>query len=70
MVQGKTYKLRSSGRYLRPEERDDVREEGDGEVEVCWEKMSKSKCNGVDPGDIVRQYGADTVRLFMLFKVG
>ncbi len=30
-------------------------------------KMSKSKGNVVDPDDIVRQYGADTARLFILF---
>jgi leucyl-tRNA synthetase len=31
------------------------------------EKMSKSKLNVVDPGDLVDRYGADTVRLFCLF---
>jgi leucyl-tRNA synthetase len=31
------------------------------------EKMSKSKKNVVDPDDIVKRYGADTVRLFILF---
>jgi leucyl-tRNA synthetase len=31
------------------------------------EKMSKSKGNVVDPGDLVESYGADTVRLFCLF---
>lgn len=30
-------------------------------------KMSKSKNNGVDPQDMVKKYGADTVRLFMMF---
>lgn len=30
-------------------------------------KMSKSKANGIDPEDMVRMYGADTVRLFMMF---
>jgi len=30
-------------------------------------KMSKSKGNVVDPDDIIEKYGADTVRLFMLF---
>jgi leucyl-tRNA synthetase len=29
--------------------------------------MSKSKLNGVDPTDMVKEYGADTVRLFMMF---
>ncbi|WP_220811930.1 leucine--tRNA ligase [Pseudomonas paralcaligenes] len=31
------------------------------------EKMSKSKNNGVDPQDMIDQYGADTCRLFMMF---
>ncbi|MBN2373303.1 leucine--tRNA ligase [bacterium] len=30
-------------------------------------KMSKSKGNIVDPDDMVKRYGADTVRLFLLF---
>jgi leucyl-tRNA synthetase len=31
------------------------------------EKMSKSKNNGVDPSVLVDRYGADTLRLFMMF---
>jgi leucyl-tRNA synthetase len=31
------------------------------------EKMSKSKNNGVDPETLVSEYGADTIRLFMMF---
>lgn len=34
---------------------------------MTWEKMSKSKHNGVDPEQMVEQYGIDTVRLFLLF---
>ena len=30
--------------------------------------MSKSKYNGVDPLDILARYGADTARMFILFK--
>jgi leucyl-tRNA synthetase len=38
---------------------------------VDWEgmrTMSKSKNNGVDPQALVARYGADSVRLFMMFK--
>lgn len=31
------------------------------------EKMSKSKCNVVDPDTMIKKYGADTVRLFIAF---
>ncbi|HFC97410.1 MAG TPA: leucine--tRNA ligase [Thermosulfurimonas dismutans] len=43
--------------------------EGCGEKVIVGraEKMSKSKCNVVDPDEMIRRYGADTVRLFMLF---
>ena len=30
-------------------------------------KMSKSKANGIDPQQMIDRYGADTVRLFMMF---
>lgn len=30
-------------------------------------KMSKSKNNGIDPQEMIEKYGADTVRLFMMF---
>ena len=30
-------------------------------------KMSKSKGNTVDPGDLIEKYGADTARLFIMF---
>lgn len=36
-------------------------------VHAGMTKMSKSKNNGVDPQEMVDRYGADTVRLFMMF---
>ncbi|HVF27892.1 MAG TPA: leucine--tRNA ligase, partial [Pyrinomonadaceae bacterium] len=32
-----------------------------------WRRMSKSLGNGVDPDDMIEAYGADAVRLFVLF---
>lgn len=29
--------------------------------------MSKSKYNGIDPEEIVKEYGIDTLRLYILF---
>ena len=37
------------------------------ELTVKIEKMSKSKNNGVDPEEIVKEYGADPARVFTLF---
>ena len=37
------------------------------ELTVKVEKMSKSKNNGVDPEEIVKEYGADPARIFTLF---
>lgn len=73
MVHGKTYKSSQTGKYLRP---DEVMEEGDmlteiatgHAVETFHEKMSKSKHNGVEPREVMREWGADTIRLFIMFK--
>jgi leucyl-tRNA synthetase len=65
--------------YFNPSEVDAVRD-ADGQITggklkadggpVVFEglgTMSKSKNNGVDPNELVERYGADTVRLFMMF---
>jgi leucyl-tRNA synthetase len=67
MVLGKTYRNKETGKPIRG---DAVSEIVDmSKIEVSWEKMSKSKHNGVDPTDAFSEYGADTTRLFILFKV-
>ena len=72
MVQGITYKNPQSGRYIAPAEISDPSEPRDpvtGEgLQVFYEKMSKSKYNGVDPAAVIDRYGADTARMFILFK--
>jgi leucyl-tRNA synthetase len=72
MVHGKTYTDPVTGRFLRPEE------VGLGPTplikgteivpNVSYEKMSKSKHNGVDPGATIAKYGADATRAHMLFQ--
>jgi leucyl-tRNA synthetase len=47
---------------------DQFRVKATGEpVTVQWDKMSKSRGNVVNPDDVVRQYGADTMRLYEMF---
>jgi leucyl-tRNA synthetase len=41
--------------------------DGHDVVHTGMTKMSKSKNNGIDPQEMVNKYGADTVRLFMMF---
>lgn len=36
-------------------------------LQVTWEKMSKSKHNGLDPQEVVQQYGINTVRIYVLY---
>jgi leucyl-tRNA synthetase len=74
MVHGKTYTDPSTGRFLRPEEVDRTKADAPiiiatGETpKVSYEKMSKSKYNGVDPGATIAEYGADVTRAHMLFQ--
>jgi leucyl-tRNA synthetase len=74
MVHGKTYSDPSNGRFLRPDELDTtdprspkIKSSGLQPL-VSYEKMSKSKYNGVDPGTTIATYGADATRAHMLFQ--
>ncbi|XP_069473352.1 leucine--tRNA ligase, mitochondrial [Ambystoma mexicanum] len=72
LIKGQTFKLASTGQYLKREEIDfgglePVHKKSGEAVTITWEKMSKSKYNGVDPETLVRRYGIDTVRLYILF---
>jgi leucyl-tRNA synthetase len=72
MVQGKTYKNPKTDRYVIPQNIKNITNPVDpdtGDVlEVVYEKMSKSKHNGVAPSDVIAKYGADTARMFILFS--
>jgi len=77
MVLGRTHKSPGSLRPLAPGEYEEVTEDGRTvvvekktglPVVTLWEKMSKSKHNGVDPEQIRARHGADVTRLAVLFK--
>ncbi|MEL6814651.1 MAG: leucine--tRNA ligase [Cyanobacteria bacterium J06598_3] len=71
MVQAITYKNKE-GQFIVPENIADLNDPKDpdtGEtLSVSYEKMSKSKFNGVPPSQVLAKYGADTARMFILFK--
>ncbi|XP_078034011.1 leucyl-tRNA synthetase, mitochondrial [Augochlora pura] len=74
MVMGKTFQQMDTLKYLKS---DEVEKQGKQWVEkdtnkpviVSWEKMSKSKHNGVDPLELLDKYGIDTTRLLILADV-
>ncbi|EGX91464.1 leucyl-tRNA synthetase [Cordyceps militaris CM01] len=74
MVHGKTFIDPTNGRFLKPNEID-LSDAAQPKVatsgtpaEVRYEKMSKSKYNGVDPTEFIAKYGADATRAHMLFQ--
>lgn len=76
MINGRTY-LAKDGRFLQPnevsvlnEKQNRAEEIGTGmPVKMQWEKMSKSKKNGIDPLELFAEYSVDTIRLIMLADV-
>ena len=71
MVQGMTYKNTSTGKYIPSalvNPNNPVDPNTGEKLMVFYEKMSKSKYNGVDPEEVLAKYGADTARMFILFK--
>ncbi|KAI5961329.1 hypothetical protein KGF57_001752 [Candida theae] len=74
MVHGVTYADPDTNKFLKPEEVDFsnpqapvVRASGKT-PNISYEKMSKSKYNGADPGECIAKYGADATRAQMLFS--
>ncbi|WP_267384493.1 leucine--tRNA ligase [Cyanobacterium sp. uoEpiScrs1] len=71
MVQAITYKNPNTGKYIPSDQvnSEDPKDPNTGDkLEVFYEKMSKSKYNGVDPEKVIAKYGIDTARMFILFK--
>lgn len=74
MVHGKTFTEPSTGRFLHPSEVDlsspdkPLIKGTQVTPNVSFEKMSKSKYNGVDPTECTSKYGADATRAHILFS--
>ncbi|KAK5640676.1 hypothetical protein RI129_011487 [Pyrocoelia pectoralis] len=77
MVMGRSFRLRGSRQYV-PGDQVNVldakrnkafHKETNQPVVTTWEKMSKSKYNGIDPSEMFKKYGIDTTRLLILADV-
>lgn len=71
MVQGKTYLNPKTERWIPSAlvDPNDPKDPETGEaLTVSYKTMSKSKHNGVAPQAVIDKYGADTARMFILFK--
>lgn len=77
MIMGQSYRIKGTGKYLHESEvkiidakkKKAVHKETNEPVVIAWEKMSKSKHNGVDPDHMFDTYGIDTTRLLVLADV-
>ncbi|KAL1517464.1 hypothetical protein ABEB36_001227 [Hypothenemus hampei] len=77
MVMGRSYRLKGTGQYLTESQVNivdlkkgkGVTKDTGAPVTISWEKMSKSKHNGVDPEEMFKEYGIDTTRLLILADV-
>tara|TARA_Y100001968_G_C19453578_1_gene770496 strand:+ start:10135 stop:12762 length:2628 start_codon:yes stop_codon:yes gene_type:complete len=72
MVQGVTYKNSKTNKYIPLNKIKDLNSPKDPDTDECldiiYEKMSKSKYNGIEPAKVIDLFGADTARMFILFK--
>lgn len=74
MVHGITFNDPHTGRFLKPDELDlatpsEPKIKATGETpSISYQKMSKSKFNGADPGECIKNHGADATRAHILFQ--
>lgn len=77
MVMGRSFRIKETGSYIKENEVTIIAAKNNKAIEkstgkqvvMTWEKMSKSKLNGVDPSDMIGEYGCDTTRLIILADV-
>lgn len=77
MVMGQSFRVKGTGKYLKEDEVEIIDtkkkraiEKATGtQVVIDWEKMSKSKFNGVDPAEMIKEMGCDSLRLIILADV-
>ncbi|XP_075258972.1 leucine--tRNA ligase, mitochondrial-like isoform X2 [Convolutriloba macropyga] len=75
LMLSQSYKIESSGQYVSPEwvsenKTNELVFTKTGErIATQYEKMSKSKYNGINPDDLVEKYGSDTVKCYVLDNV-
>ncbi|WP_300370798.1 leucine--tRNA ligase [Brachyspira sp.] len=71
MVLSNSYEAKELKKFYTQEQMNNKEYEKDGikkeDIIVKMEKMSKSKANGVDPAEIIELFGADAVRIFVMF---
>lgn len=71
---GQSFKNKIDGKYVKEDEvvkkgKQYFIKDSDCPVIATWEKMSKSKHNGVEPKHTINTYGVDTMRLLILSSV-
>lgn len=77
MVMGRSFRSKTNGKYIPPQEVEIIDSKRNKAIHkttktpvvMSWEKMSKSKHNGVDPNDMFIEYGVDTTRLLIMADV-
>ncbi len=66
LVKGKTLSLKSNGKYISQNDLDSGKYSLD-DIKITFEKMSKSKFNGLNPNLLVDKYSSDALKMSIFF---